>query len=100
MFSGVTEDIKASLQTGHVCSHPRVPRAHQAGSSRRSLAGVRHSESVRCHGPGLELLTNGGVQQQQQHECMNINVPLFSYTRAFGNGHRNFEPWSSDENDT
>ncbi|GFU49376.1 hypothetical protein TNCV_2161791 [Trichonephila clavipes] len=44
---------------------PRVPRAHQAGSSRRSLAGVGLSESVRCHGPGLALLTNGGVQQQQ-----------------------------------
>ncbi|GFX97216.1 hypothetical protein TNCV_557061 [Trichonephila clavipes] len=48
---------------GQACSHPLVPRAHQAGSSRRSLAGVRLSESVRCHGPGLALLTNGGVQQ-------------------------------------
>ncbi|GFU20765.1 hypothetical protein TNCV_3651501 [Trichonephila clavipes] len=26
----------------------------------------------------------------------NINVALFSYTRAFGDGPRNFEPWSSD----
>ncbi|GFW39396.1 hypothetical protein TNCV_1833791 [Trichonephila clavipes] len=42
-------------------------RAHQAGFSRRSLAGVGLSESVRCHGPGLALMTNGGVQQQQQH---------------------------------
>ncbi|GFU83951.1 hypothetical protein TNCV_560771 [Trichonephila clavipes] len=47
----------------HACSHPRVPRAHQAGFSRRSLAGVGLSESVRCHGPGLALLTNGGMQQ-------------------------------------
>ncbi|GFW43269.1 hypothetical protein TNCV_1350321 [Trichonephila clavipes] len=54
---------------GPACSHPRVPRAHQAGSSRRSLAGVRLSESVRCHGPGLALLTNGGVQQQEQQKC-------------------------------
>ncbi|GFW94928.1 hypothetical protein TNCV_3398071 [Trichonephila clavipes] len=53
-------------QAGYVCSHPRVPRAHQAGSSRQSLAGVGLSGSVRCHGPGLALLTNGGVQQQQQ----------------------------------
>ncbi|GFW20125.1 hypothetical protein TNCV_2320661 [Trichonephila clavipes] len=52
------------FRTGHSCSHPRVPRAHQAGFSRRSLAGVGLSESVRCHGPGLALLTNGGVQQQ------------------------------------
>ncbi|GFV07286.1 hypothetical protein TNCV_1312841 [Trichonephila clavipes] len=53
--------------TGHACSHPRVPRAHQVGLSRRSLAGVGLSESVRCHGAGLALLTNGGAQQQQQH---------------------------------
>ncbi|GFU52914.1 uncharacterized protein TNCV_1142211 [Trichonephila clavipes] len=61
-------DLPAYLErmgAGHACSHPRVPRAHQAGSSRQSLAGVRLSESVRCHGPGLALLTNGGVQQQQ-----------------------------------
>ncbi|GFX04820.1 putative transposable element [Trichonephila clavipes] len=44
----------------------RSTRAHQAGLSRRSLAGAELSESVRCHRPGLELLTNGSVQQQQQ----------------------------------
>ncbi|GFW57964.1 hypothetical protein TNCV_1419111 [Trichonephila clavipes] len=27
---------------------------------------------------------------------VNINVALFSYTRAFGDGPRNFEPWPSD----
>ncbi|GFV88608.1 hypothetical protein TNCV_1244181 [Trichonephila clavipes] len=43
-----------------------MPRAHQAGFSRRSLAGVGLSESVRCHGPGLVLLTNGGVQQHHR----------------------------------
>ncbi|GFW78700.1 hypothetical protein TNCV_4261231 [Trichonephila clavipes] len=53
------------LSNWQTCSRPRVPRAHQAGFSRRSLAGVGLSESVRCHGPGLALLTNGGVQQQQ-----------------------------------
>ncbi|GFX51917.1 uncharacterized protein TNCV_3063341 [Trichonephila clavipes] len=41
--------------------------AHQAGLSRRSLAGVGLFESVRRHGPGLALLTNGGGQQQQQY---------------------------------
>ncbi|GFV32172.1 hypothetical protein TNCV_1674601 [Trichonephila clavipes] len=54
------------LRDGHACSHPRVPRAHQAGLSRRSFAGAGLSESVRCRGTGLALLTNGGVQQQQQ----------------------------------
>ncbi|GFY31453.1 hypothetical protein TNCV_4990121 [Trichonephila clavipes] len=29
-----------------------------------------------------------------------INVQLLSYTRAFVDGPRNFEPWSSDEDDT
>ncbi|GFW91549.1 uncharacterized protein LOC103524116 [Trichonephila clavipes] len=42
-----------------------VKRTHQAGLGRRSLAGVGLSESVRCHGPGLALLFNGGLQQQQ-----------------------------------
>ncbi|GFU39181.1 hypothetical protein TNCV_1902771 [Trichonephila clavipes] len=53
------------LTADHACSHPRVPRAHQAGLSRLSLTGVGLFESVRCHGPGLALLINGGVQQQQ-----------------------------------
>ncbi|GFU64025.1 hypothetical protein TNCV_246021 [Trichonephila clavipes] len=39
-------------------------RAHQAGLSRRYLAGVGFFESGRCYGSGLALLTNGGVQQQ------------------------------------
>ncbi|GFU26827.1 hypothetical protein TNCV_4540981 [Trichonephila clavipes] len=62
---------KANFTAGHACSHPRGPRAHQAGSSRRSLAGVRLSESLQCHGPGLALLTNGAVQQQQQQALGN-----------------------------
>ncbi|GFU87138.1 hypothetical protein TNCV_4559501 [Trichonephila clavipes] len=56
--------VRLPLYT-HVCSHTQVPRAHQAGLSRRSLAGVGLSESVRCHGPGLALLTNWVVQQKQ-----------------------------------
>ncbi|GFU59270.1 hypothetical protein TNCV_4197941 [Trichonephila clavipes] len=54
------------VDAGVAGSHPRVPRAHQAGPSRRSHADVGLSESVRYHGPGLALLTKGGVQQQQQ----------------------------------
>ncbi|GFX27557.1 uncharacterized protein TNCV_4996121 [Trichonephila clavipes] len=54
------------LSDGFACSHPRRPRAHQAGFSRRSLAGVGFIERVRCHEPGLALLTNGGMQQQQR----------------------------------
>ncbi|GFU00733.1 hypothetical protein TNCV_4818891 [Trichonephila clavipes] len=65
-------DIKGA---GHACSHPRVPRAHQAGLSRRSLAGVGLSESARCHGPGLALLTNGGVQQQQHNPLCEVEKP-------------------------
>ncbi|GFX28358.1 hypothetical protein TNCV_596711 [Trichonephila clavipes] len=64
--------LEGSLShAGHVCSHPRVPRTHQAGLI-RSLAGVGLSESVRCHGPGLALLSNGDVQQQHKYEYNNI----------------------------
>ncbi|GFV11603.1 hypothetical protein TNCV_975931 [Trichonephila clavipes] len=31
---------------------------------------------------------------------VNINVGLFSYTRAFSDRPRHFEPWSIDEDDT
>ncbi|GFV83760.1 DUF4817 domain-containing protein [Trichonephila clavipes] len=31
---------------------------------------------------------------------VNINVALFNYARAFGDGPRHFEPWSSDKDDT
>ncbi|GFS53582.1 hypothetical protein TNCV_730391 [Trichonephila clavipes] len=68
-FDGRGSELMAA---GHACSHSRVPSAHQAGFSRRSLAGVGLSESVRCHGPGLALLTNGGVQLQQQQEIKQI----------------------------
>ncbi|GFS92500.1 hypothetical protein TNCV_1159861 [Trichonephila clavipes] len=57
---------------GHACSHPRMPRAHQAGFSRRFLAGVGLSESVRCHGPGLALLTNGAYNNNINYTC-NLN---------------------------
>ncbi|GFV59845.1 hypothetical protein TNCV_4739731 [Trichonephila clavipes] len=33
------------------------------------------------------------------HLGLNVNVALFGYTRAFGDGPRNFEPWSSDLDD-
>ncbi|GFU92262.1 uncharacterized protein TNCV_1338431 [Trichonephila clavipes] len=33
-------------------------------------------------------------------ECVNISFPLFSYMKTFGDVLRNFEPWSSDEDDT
>ncbi|GFU88249.1 uncharacterized protein TNCV_846421 [Trichonephila clavipes] len=62
-------------KSGHTCSHPRVPRVHQAGLSRRSLAGVGLSESVRCHGRGLALVTNGSVQQQ--HVFKGSRKPLY-----------------------
>ncbi|GFY23666.1 hypothetical protein TNCV_2788991 [Trichonephila clavipes] len=48
------------VKVGLACSHPRMPRAHQAGFSRRSLAGVGFFETVRHHGPGLELVANVG----------------------------------------
>ncbi|GFV90912.1 hypothetical protein TNCV_3616741 [Trichonephila clavipes] len=63
IFASNSKVHELFFSAGHACSHSRMPRAHQAEFSRRSLAGVGLSESVRCHGPGLALLTNGGVQQ-------------------------------------
>ncbi|GFW78726.1 hypothetical protein TNCV_4261491 [Trichonephila clavipes] len=40
----------------------------------------------RASNPGLPVWRSGAA--------------LFSYTRAFGDGPRNFEPWSSDVDDT
>ncbi|GFU50994.1 hypothetical protein TNCV_4461871 [Trichonephila clavipes] len=53
-----------------------MPRAHQAGFSRQSLAGVGFFESVRCHGPGLALMTYGGVQQQQQVSPLGVSLKV------------------------
>ncbi|GFT27249.1 hypothetical protein TNCV_5140531 [Trichonephila clavipes] len=60
---------------------PIFKMAHQAGFSRRSLAGVGLSESVRCHGPGLALLTNGGVQQQQHIQLNDRRLTINSHTQ-------------------
>ncbi|GFU83238.1 uncharacterized protein TNCV_3738491 [Trichonephila clavipes] len=71
-----------------------MPRAPQAGFSRRSLAGVRFFESVRCHGPGLALLTNGGVQQQQ-HPIGGIPIAAISQSevpRDYHNGAQRINP--------
>ncbi|GFU79146.1 hypothetical protein TNCV_2136691 [Trichonephila clavipes] len=62
-----------TLQAGLTCSHPRMPRAHQAGFNRRSLAGVGLFERVQSDGPGPALLTNGGVQQH-----LSVGSPLLS----------------------
>ncbi|GFY29859.1 hypothetical protein TNCV_4071721 [Trichonephila clavipes] len=47
-------------------------------------------------------LQTGQIQacHRLSKEWVNINVALFGYTRAFGDGPRHSEPWSSDENDT
>ncbi|GFV97160.1 hypothetical protein TNCV_3527451 [Trichonephila clavipes] len=57
-----------------------MPRAHQAGFSIRSLAGVGRSESVRCHRPGQALLVNGSVQQQQQRPTIKKREGYWRWT--------------------
>ncbi|GFY74058.1 hypothetical protein TNIN_11131 [Trichonephila inaurata madagascariensis] len=52
-----------------------MPRAHQAGLRGHSVAGGL-SESVRCHGPVLVLLTNGGVQKQQHNKIRDLRNVL------------------------
>ncbi|GFU94635.1 hypothetical protein TNCV_1008391 [Trichonephila clavipes] len=61
------------------------------------------SAKNRSYGTGLSRGRGTGLI-----DFLNINVALFSYTRAFGNGPRNFEvtwttpevTWSSDVDDT
>ncbi|GFX98670.1 RNase H domain-containing protein [Trichonephila clavipes] len=89
----------SNWQTGHAYSHSRVPRAHQAGSSRPSLTGVRLSESVRWHGPGLALLTNGGLQQQHEKNLLAYEG-LKNYSKAIGDEPRHSGPRSRDEEET
>ncbi|GFX00882.1 hypothetical protein TNCV_4578481 [Trichonephila clavipes] len=49
----------------------------------------------------LSIVWSKGVSTRLS-ECVseNINVAVFLYKRVFGNGPRNFEPWSSDEDGT
>ncbi|GFW14245.1 hypothetical protein TNCV_3548341 [Trichonephila clavipes] len=61
-----------------------MPRAHQAGFSRRSLAGVGFFEGVRSHGPDPALLANGDVQHQQHQntvldKCAKCQWPFHSH---------------------
>ncbi|GFX67705.1 hypothetical protein TNCV_3934461 [Trichonephila clavipes] len=48
----------------------------------------------------INSLKQGSATFGMRVDLLNINVALFSYTRAFGDGPRNFEPWSSDVDDT
>ncbi|GFX15639.1 hypothetical protein TNCV_2131251 [Trichonephila clavipes] len=97
--------------------------SHRTRSFLQSSKGISHSPipwNVRNpyrllevgHGEGLvESIFDPTISQKQHrsHEhstklrCkewwVNINVSLFSYSRAFGNGPRHFEPWSRDEDD-
>ncbi|GFU15576.1 hypothetical protein TNCV_1170791 [Trichonephila clavipes] len=50
---------------------------------------VARNDETRCQGP-LRCFSEG----------VNINVALLSYSRTFGNGPRNFEPWLRDEVNT
>ncbi|GFW74050.1 uncharacterized protein TNCV_545741 [Trichonephila clavipes] len=49
-------------------------------------------------GTGLEPVTKQATVRYLYHSA--TAAPLFSCTRAFGDGPRNFEPWSSDVDDT
>ncbi|GFX17834.1 hypothetical protein TNCV_2292831 [Trichonephila clavipes] len=70
VIQGVAEFKRQLQKASLACSHPRMPRAQQAGFSRRFLAGVGFFETVRSHGSGLALLTNRNVQQQQHYKAV------------------------------
>ncbi|GFV22974.1 hypothetical protein TNCV_1534091 [Trichonephila clavipes] len=75
-------DTSSSLHSRVVRSRNRIPGADD--------------QAVRV----IEAEETNNNSARKWEECLNINVALFSCTRAFGDGPRNFEPWSSDVDDT
>ncbi|GFV98636.1 hypothetical protein TNCV_1453221 [Trichonephila clavipes] len=59
-------------------SHPRVPRAHQAGLSRRSLAGVGLSESE-----GLRTGQTGSSAHRCTLECTDRHIRQLTNRNPF-----------------
>ncbi|GFU85402.1 hypothetical protein TNCV_2387061 [Trichonephila clavipes] len=61
----------------------------------------REKEQKQQHVYGTEtILLNGCTSTGiRMSERVNIIVAIFSYSRAFGGGPRNFEPRSSDKKD-
>ncbi|GFW37962.1 hypothetical protein TNCV_4631631 [Trichonephila clavipes] len=57
-----------------------------------------HYQELTMHEQGIE--EHESLDPIQSEDRVNINVALFSYTRAFGDGPRHLEPWSSDVDDT
>ncbi|GFX35472.1 hypothetical protein TNCV_102791 [Trichonephila clavipes] len=64
------------------CSQIRIP------DRRKNLALSREE----FHRPRSDVNVNQ-VAKSNVSACVNINVALFSYTKAFGDGPRNFESW-------
>ncbi|GFT57241.1 uncharacterized protein TNCV_1692441 [Trichonephila clavipes] len=60
------------------------------------LRELMHVNSIRA----LSLVWDGGEKRGLPAQLVNIKVALFSCTRAFADGPRHFETWSSDEDDT
>ncbi|GFW74256.1 hypothetical protein TNCV_2524601 [Trichonephila clavipes] len=66
---------------------------------RKGFRATKRSTDLVILNHGQMTRTTSG-QLPKLPQSVNINVALFSYTRAFGDGPRNFEPWSSDVDDT
>ncbi|GFU92717.1 hypothetical protein TNCV_2892261 [Trichonephila clavipes] len=64
--------------------------------------GNLYTSDFSCH--QKKELRPGELGGQATDSSSPISLPGYvswrSYTRAFGDGPRNFEPWSSDEDDT
>ncbi|GFY13008.1 hypothetical protein TNCV_665741 [Trichonephila clavipes] len=79
--------------------HVQFPLINKCRITKCSFHVTRHDAGRRrtVHSPNLEesILNIVADRPSQAQELL-----LFSYTRAFGDGPRNFEPWSSDVDDT
>ncbi|GFY17415.1 hypothetical protein TNCV_658281 [Trichonephila clavipes] len=73
-------------------------------SKKLALQTPQHHEGGRAQGSPKPDLRHVWLEGQkltlQGANILRYATGLFSYTRVFGDGPRNFEPWSSDEDDT
>ncbi|GFW42081.1 uncharacterized protein TNCV_1905391 [Trichonephila clavipes] len=64
--------------------------------SKKDLSQSYEQQKALIH---LQLMCSS-LAERLVSEWLNINVELFSYSRAFGDGRCNFKPWLNDEDDT
>ncbi|GFS69890.1 hypothetical protein TNCV_3101921 [Trichonephila clavipes] len=66
----------------------------------RLVKKTQERKSSTCYLLITKGVTSSKPSTTKDPSCRGEMHALFSYTKAFGDGPRNFEPWSSDVDDT